>query len=214
MPSCCRETRSARSRSKARAQAGSRPRRPWSRTWSPSSGRPAPGSSRTTRSGGRCPGCPPATSPRRTTSASRSRTAPGVLARIAQALAAEGGLGGAARAAARQRPRDPARDHARGLRGPYRGGARAPSARFPSPEAMRSRSPSSPSAESRSSVGPSHSLLRREWLRGHGMTIPLIDRYRERLPVSETTPVISLGEGSTPLIRAPRLSERYGSTCG
>lgn len=39
---------------------------------------------------------------------------------------------------------------------------------------------------------------------------PLIDRYRDRLPVSETTPVISLGEGSTPLLRAPRLSQRLG----
>src|SRR5256885_4341720 len=38
---------------------------------------------------------------------------------------------------------------------------------------------------------------------------PLIERYRERLPVSETTPVVSLGKGSTPLIRAPRLSEPH-----
>ena len=38
----------------------------------------------------------------------------------------------------------------------------------------------------------------------------LIDRYRERLPVSADTPVVSLGEGSTPLLRAPRLSERLG----
>lgn len=38
----------------------------------------------------------------------------------------------------------------------------------------------------------------------------LIDRYRERLPVAETTPVISLGEGSTPLLYAPRISERLG----
>jgi threonine synthase len=38
----------------------------------------------------------------------------------------------------------------------------------------------------------------------------LIERYRDRLPVVEATPVVSLGEGSTPLIRAPRLSERYG----
>ncbi len=38
----------------------------------------------------------------------------------------------------------------------------------------------------------------------------LIDRYRDRLPVSSSTPVISLGEGSTPLLNAPRLSERYG----
>jgi len=39
---------------------------------------------------------------------------------------------------------------------------------------------------------------------------PLIERYRSRLPVSEATPIVSLGEGSTPLLRAPRLSERYG----
>ena len=42
------------------------------------------------------------------------------------------------------------------------------------------------------------------------MTIALIDRYRTVLPVSDATPVISLGEGSTPLLRAPRLSERLG----
>ena len=38
----------------------------------------------------------------------------------------------------------------------------------------------------------------------------LIDRYRARLPVSAGTPVISLGEGSTPLLHAPRISERLG----
>ncbi|MGH3137393.1 MAG: threonine synthase [Gaiellaceae bacterium] len=38
----------------------------------------------------------------------------------------------------------------------------------------------------------------------------LIERYRERLPVGENTPVVSLGEGSTPLLPAPRLSERLG----
>jgi len=38
----------------------------------------------------------------------------------------------------------------------------------------------------------------------------LIDRYRERLPVTEGTPVVSLGEGSTPLLRAPRISRRLG----
>ena len=42
------------------------------------------------------------------------------------------------------------------------------------------------------------------------MTVALIDRFRAVLPVSEATPVISLGEGSTPLLRAPRLSERLG----
>ncbi|HET9938180.1 MAG TPA: threonine synthase [Gaiella sp.] len=38
----------------------------------------------------------------------------------------------------------------------------------------------------------------------------LIDRYRERLPVTEGTPVVSLGEGSTPLLHAPRISGRLG----
>jgi threonine synthase len=38
----------------------------------------------------------------------------------------------------------------------------------------------------------------------------LIDRYRDRLPVRDGTPVISLGEGSTPLLHAPRISRRLG----
>ena len=42
------------------------------------------------------------------------------------------------------------------------------------------------------------------------MPVPLIERFRDVLPVDETTPVVSLGEGSTPLLRLPRLSERYG----
>src|SRR5438874_393262 len=36
----------------------------------------------------------------------------------------------------------------------------------------------------------------------------VISRYRSYLPVSETTPIVTLGEGSTPLVFAPRLSER------
>src|SRR5205085_5279633 len=40
---------------------------------------------------------------------------------------------------------------------------------------------------------------------------PLIERFRDRLPVTAATPVVSLGEGSTPLLRAPRLSERLGA---
>ena len=35
----------------------------------------------------------------------------------------------------------------------------------------------------------------------------IIDAYRSRLPVSERTPIVSLLEGNTPLIDAPRLSE-------
>ena len=42
------------------------------------------------------------------------------------------------------------------------------------------------------------------------MPLPLIERFRAVLPVSGTTPVVSLGEGSTPLLPAPRLSARYG----
>jgi threonine synthase len=38
----------------------------------------------------------------------------------------------------------------------------------------------------------------------------LIERYRERLPFEPGDPVVSLDEGDTPLIHAPRLSERAG----
>ena len=40
--------------------------------------------------------------------------------------------------------------------------------------------------------------------------IPLAERYRDRLPIEAGTPVVTLGEGSTPLLPAPRLSERLG----
>jgi threonine synthase len=42
------------------------------------------------------------------------------------------------------------------------------------------------------------------------VTVPLIERFRDRLPVGAETPIVSLGEGSTPLLPAPRLSERLG----
>ena len=38
----------------------------------------------------------------------------------------------------------------------------------------------------------------------------LIERYRRFLPVTEKTPVVSLAEGSTPLLPAPRLGEQLG----
>jgi threonine synthase len=38
----------------------------------------------------------------------------------------------------------------------------------------------------------------------------LIEEYRDRLPVSATTPVVTLHEGNTPLLPAPALSERTG----
>jgi threonine synthase len=39
----------------------------------------------------------------------------------------------------------------------------------------------------------------------------LIEAYRDRLPVSDATPVITLREGGTPLLPAPYLSERVGA---
>jgi threonine synthase len=41
----------------------------------------------------------------------------------------------------------------------------------------------------------------------------VIERYREFLPISPATPIISLGEGNTPLIYSPRLSKRVGRGC-
>ncbi|MGZ8694322.1 MAG: threonine synthase [Gaiellaceae bacterium] len=40
---------------------------------------------------------------------------------------------------------------------------------------------------------------------------PLIERYRDRLPVDDGTPIVTLGEGSTPLLWAPRISKRLGA---
>jgi len=43
------------------------------------------------------------------------------------------------------------------------------------------------------------------------MPIPLIERYRDFLPLEAGDPVVSLNEGSTPLIEAPAISERVGA---
>jgi threonine synthase len=40
--------------------------------------------------------------------------------------------------------------------------------------------------------------------------LPLAERYRDRLPLTAATPVVTLGEGSTPLVRAERLGARAG----
>jgi threonine synthase len=45
--------------------------------------------------------------------------------------------------------------------------------------------------------------------RGRGV----IARYAAWLPVTAATPVVSLGEGSTPLIYSPRLSAAVGRAC-
>jgi threonine synthase len=47
----------------------------------------------------------------------------------------------------------------------------------------------------------------------HGQGRGVIARYRERLPVTDRTPEVSLGEGGTPLIRSGRLSELIGRGC-
>jgi threonine synthase len=43
------------------------------------------------------------------------------------------------------------------------------------------------------------------------VTLPLAERYRDRLPLAPGAKIVSLGEGSTPLLSAPRLSERLGA---
>src|SRR6184192_1094173 len=41
----------------------------------------------------------------------------------------------------------------------------------------------------------------------------VIEAYREFLPVSPSTPIVSLAEGNTPLIYCPQLSKRVGRGC-
>src|SRR5271165_373162 len=43
-----------------------------------------------------------------------------------------------------------------------------------------------------------------------GTHIPLIERYRDRLPFAAGDRIVTLQEGSTPVLRAPVLSERLG----
>jgi threonine synthase len=46
---------------------------------------------------------------------------------------------------------------------------------------------------------------------GGGRSGGLIERYRDRLPFAATDPVVTLGEGSTPLVLAERLSQTVGA---
>src|SRR6266567_8765056 len=41
----------------------------------------------------------------------------------------------------------------------------------------------------------------------------VIEHYREYLPVSATTSIVSLGEGNTPLIYCPQITKRVGHAC-
>jgi threonine synthase len=43
------------------------------------------------------------------------------------------------------------------------------------------------------------------------VTVPLIERYRDRLPLGPDAPIVTLREGSTPLIESRVLSERVGA---
>ncbi len=43
------------------------------------------------------------------------------------------------------------------------------------------------------------------------MAQPLIERYRDYLPIEPGDPVVTINEGSTPLIEAPKVSERVGA---
>jgi len=45
----------------------------------------------------------------------------------------------------------------------------------------------------------------------HPRRIGLIERYREQLPFAVSDPLVTLGEGSTPLVLAERLSEHVGA---
>jgi threonine synthase len=45
-----------------------------------------------------------------------------------------------------------------------------------------------------------------------GSHVPLIERYRERLPFAASDPLVSLQEGSTPLLQAPVLSQLAGAS--
>src|SRR5258708_27300079 len=50
--------------------------------------------------------------------------------------------------------------------------------------------------------------------RGHAVTAGwrgVMEEYRDFLPITEKTPVVTLLEGGTPLVPAPRLSERVGA---
>ncbi len=39
----------------------------------------------------------------------------------------------------------------------------------------------------------------------------LLERYRRFLPVTDATPPLTLGEGATPLVHAPRLGAAIGA---
>ena len=139
----------------------------------------------------RCRACRPASTARRSTSTSRSTTVPGVLARVAVELA--------------EREISIARllQHANG------DGAAVHvvthEAREGSLDEALAAIAALPEVRKRAAAVP-----RRLRPRRRGARMGVIDRYRDRLPVGPDDAALTLGEGSTPLIRAPRLSEQLG----
>ena len=110
-----------------------------------------------------------------------------------------GGLGRAARPAARERPRGAPRRDPRGAGRPGRGRARRDPRVAGVARRGDARCRSSPSAASRSSAGRRSIRSAAESSRIAGMTLPLIERFRDRLPVTERRP-------SSPSARARRRS--------
>ncbi len=66
----------------------------------------------------------------------------------------------------------------------------------------------------RQAQGPALEAPRDPGDRGGVRLVPagLIERYRDKLPLEDGDPVVTLNEGSTPLIHAEKLSERVGAT--
>ena len=54
--------------------------------------------------------------------------------------------------------------------------------------------------------------LNRPAIAGYPARPRLIERYREFLPITDATPIITLGEGSTPLVRLAS-DRRRASAC-
>ena len=65
-----------------------------------------------------------------------------------------------------------------------------------------------PETQARAHRAARHLTTRRH---GNGLdVIPLVERYRDRLPIAPGDPFVSLCEGSTPLVRAHALSAELG----
>jgi threonine synthase len=63
-----------------------------------------------------------------------------------------------------------------------------------------------------SETAGTRNLQRVEGAAFSGTHVPLIERYHERLPFTPGDPLVTLQEGSTPLLRAPIISEMVGAT--